>query len=289
MAETNEEKKMADTQTEPAPKTDILAQQTAMLSQNQVTTPKSSQGVYDLPCGYLDEAGNLFTDIAVREITGVEEDMLANPKTLPVKKINELLSRCIERIGPITDRGRISQIALDLTIGDRAFLMFAIRRISLGDEYPFKDKCPKCEVEKLYTVDLGALEPKKMPDAKKRIFDLTLPSGKLARIHPMTGKDEERLAKFDKNKNDTLSLSILMRMEMLDGKPPTLADVKSLGIRDRNFLRDQFEECEGGLDTEIDMECSECGHEFKRDVDVGQAGFFFPSAIQKSLKPKSST
>ena len=287
----SEEKTMADTQTEsaPTPKHDIVAQQTAMLTHHQVTVPKSSQAVYDLPCGYVDEAGNLFTDVAVKEITGAEEDLLANPKTQAVKKINELLSRCVERLGPITDRGRISQAILDLTIGDRAFLMFAIRRISLGDDYPFKDKCPECEEEKLFTVDLGELEPKKMPDPKKRSFETAMPSGKTVRFHPMTGKDEERLTKFDKNKADTLSLSILMRLDILDGKTPTLQDVKALGLRDRNFLRDQFEESEGGLDTEIDLECPQCGHAFKRDVDVGQAGFFFPSAIQKSLRAKSST
>ena len=270
-------------------KTDIIATQTAMLTHHQTTTPKTSQGVYDLPCGYLDEAGNLFTDVALKEITGAEEDLLANPKMQPVKKINELLTRCVQRLGPYVDRGRIAQVVLDLTVGDRAFLMFAIRRISLGDDYPFKDKCPSCEVEKLYTVDLSELTPKEMPDRKKRSFDETLPSGKVCKFHPMTGKDEERLAKFDKNKADTLSLSILMRLDFLENKAPTLQDVKDLGLRDRNFLRDKFEESEGGLDTEVELECPDCGEQFKRDVDVGQQGFFFPSAIQKSLKAKSST
>jgi hypothetical protein len=270
-------------------KTDILATQTALLTHNQATTPKTSQGVYELPCGYLDEGGNLFTEVALKEITGSEEDLLANPKMQPVKKINELLTRCVQRLGPYTERGRISQVVLDLTVGDRAFMMFAVRRISLGDDYPFKDKCPSCETEKLYTVDLSELEPRKMPDPKKRSFDEILPSGKPCRFHPMTGKDEERLAKFDKNKADTLSLSILMRLDSLENKAPTLQDVKDLGLRDRNFLRDQFEDTEGGLDTEVELECPDCGEQFKRDVDVGQQGFFFPSAIQKSLKAKSST
>ena len=291
MPEENKMSNLPETTSE-APKSNndaLLAQQTAALARHQMTTPKSTQGVYDLPCGYLDESGNLHTEVALHEITGTEEDLLANPKMQPVKKINELLTRCIDRIGPFTERGRVSQIVLDLTVGDRAFLMFAIRRISLGDDYPFKDKCPSCEEEKLYTVDLSELEAKQMPDPKKRAFDQTLPSGKQAKFHPMTGRDEERLAKFDKNKADTLSLSILMRLDLLDGKAPTLPDVKNLGLRDRNFLRDQFEDSEGGLDTEVDLECPDCGEAFKRDVDVGQQGFFFPSAIQKSLKAKSST
>jgi hypothetical protein len=270
---------------------DALTGQSVMLAQHQARVPKSSQGVFELPCGYVDEAGNLFTEVALKEITGAEEDLLANPKTPAVKKINEMLTRCVQRIGPINDRGRLAEVVLDLTVGDRAFLMFAIRRISLGDDYPFKDQCPECEEEKLFTVDLSELEPKAMPDRKKRVFDVTLPSGKAARFHPMNGRDEDRLAKFDKNKNkaDTLSLAILMRLDVLQGKTPSLQDVKDLALRDRNFLRDQFEDNEGGLDTEVELECPVCGHLFKRDVDVGQQGFFFPSATQKSLKPKSST
>lgn len=276
-------------ETPTAPKNDIVDAQSAMLAHHQLMEAKSSQGVYELPCGYVDETGQLHNEIALREIKGREEDLLANPKMAPVKKINELITRCIERIGPYTDRGRISQIVLDMTVGDRAFAMFAIRRISLGDLYSFKDKCPNCEKEQLYTVDLSELEPRKMPDPKKRAFDTALPSGKLVKFHPMTGRDEERLAKFNKTQEDTLSLAILMRIDMLNSNPPTLDAVKDLGLADRNHLRTEFEANEGGLDTKVDLECPECSHEFNRDVDIAQPSFFFPSATQKNLKPKSST
>jgi hypothetical protein len=261
------------------------------------TTPRASQGVYELPCGYLDQAGNLYTEVVLREISGNEEDLLANPQVPANKKINELLARCVVRLGPYTDRGIISQIVSDLTVGDRAYLIFAIRRISLGDDYPFKDVCPECEVESLFIVNLSELSAKPTPDPRKRSFEEVLPgSAKLAKFHPMTGRDEDRLAKIDKgysakNKNntDTLSLAILMRLDALDHATPTLEAVKSLGILDRNFLRSAFDDNEGGLNTEDTFECPHCEAQFTRDVDISQQGFFFPSAMRKSLKVKSST
>jgi hypothetical protein len=110
----------------------------------------------------------------------------------------------------------------------------------------------------------------------------------------MTGRDEDRLVKetknakgTDKNKT-TFSLGIFMRVDLIDGKPPTLADIQGLGLSDRNLLREEFQEIEGGLDTEVDLQCPDCEHDFAREVDVTQAGFFFPSATRKSSKTKRS-
>ena len=242
--------------------------------------PKSSQGVFDLPCGYLGPDGTLHTEIALRELTGAEEDLLATKQITPFKKYNELLVRCTQRIGTITDRGQLSVAVKGLPIGDRLFLLFAIRRVSIGDEYVFNEKCPNdaCGKTERYTVNLSELEIKKMPDPKKRIYDATLPSGATARFRISTGTDEERaMAVESKAEDAALSKGILMRLELLDGAPPELQAVKSMKWRDRMALREQWNQVEGGVDTEIDMTCSACGHAFKRDIEVTPS-FFFPSA-----------
>jgi hypothetical protein len=272
-----------------SPVSEALSQQTVMLAQESLNEPKPTQNVFELPCGLLD-GDNLYKDVVVREISGYEEDMLANQKMPASKKMSELLARCVTRIGPITDKGKIAQAIMDLIVGDRAALIFAIRRVTLGDEYPFKDKCPECEKESLYAVDLGTeISIKEMPDPKKRLFEKVLPSGKVVRFKPMTGHGEEKLAKSKNRDEDALSLAIQMRLETLDGKPAGLGDVKGLGLRDRQALRDAFEEVEGGVDTEVDMKCPHCEHEFKREVDIAQRSFFFPSQTPKNSKAKSST
>jgi hypothetical protein len=255
--------------------------------QAQMSEPKSTVGIFELPCGYLAPEGELITEVKVREITGVEEDMLAAKNIPGGKKITQLLGSCLERLGPMTDKPMLVRCARDLLIGDRVFLMMAIRRVTLGDDFPFEQECPKCEKKSLFTVNIGELDIKKMPDPKKRIYESTLPSGKVARWHCMTGKEEEALTKV--GATDTLSASILVRLELLGNLPPSMPAIKQLGMRDREFLRDQFNEAEGGIETSIELACPECGHEFKDDLDVSQTGFFFPTRILKRLNKSTSS
>lgn len=246
-------------------------------------TPKSAQGVFELPCGFVDSAGALHTEIALRELTGAEEDLLASKQMAPFKKYNELLVRCTQRIGTITDRGQISAAVKGLPIGDRLFLLFAIRRVSIGDEYTFRETCPSegCKSSERYTVHLSELEIKKMPEPAKRIYDARLPSGITVRFRISTGVDEERAMGIETKAEDAaLSKGILMRLELLDGVPPELQAVKNMKWRDRLALREEWNKVEGGVDTEVDMTCPACGHEFKKDIEV-TSSFFFPSATSK--------
>lgn len=261
-----------------------------MMQQATLAEAKSPVGVFELPCGYLDAEGVLHRQVEVREITGFEEDMLASKNVSSHQKISNLISSCTVRIGTITDKGKLALITEELLVGDRVFLMFAIRRVSVGDEYPFRSRCPakECKYSGIFYLSLADLETKPMPDPTKRIFDTTLPTGKQARFRPLKGRDEETLSKAA-SKNDALSLAMLLRLEMLKGEPPTLQAVKSLSMRDRTALRVAFDEVEGGVETTLDMKCPVCGLEFEEELDVGQAGFFFPSQVAKDSKTRSST
>lgn len=259
---------------------------------NQMETAKSVNGVFTLPCGYVDPTTQeLHTEVQVKEITGNEEDMLASTQISSDQKITSLLMGCITRVGNEVDKGKIAQIVRQLTVGDRVFLIFAIRRVTLGDELPVREKCPSCGVTSLFMVDLAEeLQPKPMPDPYRRIYDVVLPSsGQEARFRVSTGEDETRLSKIAKRLGkgkgkgvpDGLSRAILMRLELLGGEKPTLEMVKSLGMRDRQYLRSQFKEVEGGVDTTLELECPSCGHDWEKDLDLGTASFFFPGAQQK--------
>lgn len=246
--------------------------------------PKSTQSVFDLPCGFIDAAGELHTEVAVRELSGAEEDLLAQKQITPFKKFNELLSRCTLRLGTITERGRISAAVNSLTVGDRLFLLFAIRRISLGDGYTFDMECPnaECKAKKSYTIQLSSLEVRKMPEPKKRIYDVSLPSGATARYRVSTGADEERTSKLDtKTESAALSKGILMRLELLNGVPPELPAVVAMSLKDRLSLRSKWDKVEGGVDTEAEMQCPVCSFEFKKDVEV-TPNFFFPSETSET-------
>lgn len=262
------------------------------LAAAQLDAPKSSApGIFELPCGYLAADGVLHTDVSVREISGHEEDLLASKQIPESKKLGELVGRCITRIGSLTDPEQLRQASKELLIGDRVFLLFAVRRVTLGDDYPFRSKCPECGKEGLYHVNLAELDIKKMPQPTKRAgYDFTLPSGKKIRIKTLNGEEEEAYGRKKIADSDIASSALMPRVEQLDGKPPTLGDIKALGMRDRNFIRqDIVEQIDGGVDTTVDVTCASCEVEYKKDLEVGQSGFFFPSQTLKNWKLKSST
>ena len=283
-----------------------------MMTEAQLREPKSTIGVFELPCGYLDASGVLHTEVLLNEISGRDEDMLANDKIPANKKMNQLLTSCIARIGSITDKGAIASIVPDLLVGDRVFLVFAVRRVSLGDDYPYKDTCPSCEKESLMSINLSELDIVKMSDPKKRVFDARMPSkaaikawandgedvpepersnptGRTVRFKMLTGRDEEKAGKGTSGP-ESISVLLGLRILMLDDKPPTIEDLQNLTMSERSYIRDVvFRAGDGGVDTTLDVTCPQCAHEFKRELDIAQMGFFFPSAARKNSKTRSST
>lgn len=255
--------------------------------QNQLETPKSSHASYTLPCGYLSDAGELHAEVSMHEMTGREEDILASNKLSPQRKINQVLINCVDSIGSISDKNSLSQIIPGLPTGDRVFLVVALRRVSLGDDFPVEDQCPSCSAKNGYILDLSQLETKSMPDPYKRVFDVTLPSGRSVRFRVGSGLDEERLAKVSEGDRPTMAL--LCRIEVLDGKAPTIESVKGLSFRDRQHLRLLYQEVDGGVDTSLELTCPACAHTFEREMDMSEPGFFFPERVLKDLKMKSST
>jgi hypothetical protein len=282
-----------------------------MMTEAQIREPKSTVGLFTLPCGYLDAEGALHTEVMLREISGKEEDMLASKKVPDNKKMNQLLISCIERLGSITDRERIAQAVPELLVGDRVFLLIAIRRTSLGDDYPYKDECPSCEKESLMSINLGEMDIAPMPEPTRRIFDARLPSkaatrvwadtgelpaaeklnplGHTVRFRPVTGRDEEKFGVV-LSKDDALSKVLQARIELLNGQPPTVEALQSLSLTERQYLRDEiFDKADGGVETALDVTCPKCNYDYTRELDIGQLGFFFPSAARKTSKTRSST
>jgi len=250
--------------------------------------PKSSVDAFELPCGYLDADGNLHTSISVREMTGEEEEILAARNMPSSKKINRILARCTESIGPINGN-MVEQVIPELTQGDRIYLLIAIRRASLGDEMPFATKCSSCEQEARFVLDLADLEVKNMPDPTIRTYELTLPkTEKKVVMKVLTGRGEEAISKASTRGKDIITTAIFARVDSIDGKPATIADLKSLPLVDRNFLRDAWEDHEGGVDTEVQLDCPNCGNEYDTELDISQQGFFNPSATLKNWKKKYS-
>lgn len=262
----------------------------ANIIDSAMRTPKSPAAVYELPCGYLEETDKgpvLHNEVELKEMTGEEEDLLASRNIPFDKKMDALIASCLVRLGTIHQKPKIRKIVPQLLLGDRTFLFFAIRRASLGDEFPFREECPQCEETSLQPFDLGLLKLRKMPEPLKRSYHATLPSGAEVVFKCLAGEDEKRRDKYRKTLKP-LSLQIFLRLESINGEEPTPLSIRGLTVRDRDFLRSQFASVDGGVETTIELTCPLCGTDFERELDPGQPSFFSPSETSEIWKRRSN-
>lgn len=254
----------------------------------QLEQAKPSVDAFELPCGYVDQEGNVHTSVTVSEMTGEDEETLAAKNMTTTKKITKILSRCTESIGPYSGQ-QVNFIVPELTQGDRVFLLIAIRRTSLGDEMPFETTCPSCKEVARFVVDLKDLGVKKMEDPKRRTYPLILPkTKKKVMMKVLTGRGEEAISQAVQKWKDVISTAIFARVESFDDKPIVMKDLLNLPIMDRNFLRNSWEDNEGGVDTSIQVDCPSCNTGYDSELDISQQGFFNPSATLSSWKKKYS-
>jgi hypothetical protein len=248
--------------------------------------------------GYLAAPEKLYKEFVVREMTGAEEDMLIGKGSV-LPRINQVITNCLISIGPITDRAVIAQAVQDMPTADREAVLLTLRRLSLGDAYVLPITCPDddCKKEDKYTIDLGKLEVRDMPNPTVRQYrtkflkeDGKTPTGRECLWHIMTGSDEEWMAEISKKRRekDGVSLSFLARIEEIGGVridrekyDDAMPIIKAMPVSERNQIRDLVEEYEGGVDTTIEFECKECKHEWKGVIPVASPAFFFPSVLRR--------
>jgi len=244
---------------------------------------------FTLPVGYIDSAGKLHDQIVLKEMTGVEDDMLGNDD-LPIgERVSEVLAACTMKLGDIDDRPTIKRAISDtlesgmpITEQDRIAAMIFLRRTTLGDLYKFERRCPRCgEMAKNRVSDLRELKIEKSPHPDKRRVKVTLPrSGKVAVIKVLTAGGAAKMGRLRPSQKDLKSLAIAARLESLDDERVdnprvALSKIKALPQADRNKLRHVYNAMEAFVETDIEVECRNpiCLATWDFPLDVGQ-GFF---------------
>jgi hypothetical protein len=259
--------------------------------QGQIETPKSSFGVCELEGGHLDqETGGRWTTCHYREMTGVEEDILASQNILPDEKITKVIVGCLTQVGPCMDRERFYEIVEGLPEVDRLLLLLRIRQQTLGNMLPMDVPCPSAQcvhdrVKKM-SVDLSTVETFPMKNPAVRNYTVTLSTGRRWRGHVMTGRDTKRLRSVPASYGH-LTISIFVRTDSLDEKPVAVDQIQALSMKEREEIREAFFEQEGGIDDNVDVVCPDCDKDFSTDLQIGGGSFFFRSVTQRRSRPKS--
>lgn len=259
----------------------------------------AGRGDFRLPCGYVDEKGRVFNHIYLREMTGIEDDILDDDELNVSERMTRVITNCTEKLSSgspeqpntIDDRSIIGAAIGDtlkvggmpFTIPDRMAALLFIRRLSVGNIYKFERKCPECgKLSKNKQVDLSTLGIVYCKDPTKRRVKVKLPrSEKTAVLKVLSAAGERRVAEMRPTQKDVKTAAILARLESIDEKPLTgndekdMATVKALPLADRRIIISTFNVMEGTIETEIEMKCNSaaCGAESKFDLDLGQVFF----------------
>ena len=243
--------------------------------------------VFKLPCGYLDENKFLYTHIEVREMTGREEDILANRKAKShMNKFSEIIAACCTLTTASEDSatrpslGLTIPVANALTQGDRMFAFLKIRQVSYGNSYKFQFTCDTCNNKNTFEVDLNTIESKEMPSPDVRHYDCTLPScGDVLTFKISTGEEEIKMFKMlESNPSSEPTINLASRLLKVNGETVSpISYLKQLSVRDRQYYRDEVEKVEGGVETSLSVECGSCGSSFNLEMPI-QESFFLPTS-----------
>lgn len=266
------------------------------------------RGDFRLPTGYVDSNKRVFNHIYLREMTGVEDDIMDDDDLNVSERMSRVIANCTEKLttgsaGPdgteptVIDDPKLILAAvsdnlgggggLPFTIADRMACLLYIRRLSMGERYDIDGHpCPACgKPVSGKHIMLNALEINFCKDATKRRVKVTLPrSKKTAILRVLTASNERKISEFRPDQKDVKSAAIVARLEALDdlqlsGDPrEDLKVVKELPKYDRLKLINTFNIMEGSIETEIETTCSsgKCGRPFKFDLDLGQVFFSNP-------------
>lgn len=253
------------------------------------------RGSFVLPCGYVDPTGVVHRNIILREMTGVEDDILDDNDLVVNDRISKILSLCMEKLGTVTDKATIEAAISDnlkeglpLTAQDRIAALLFLRRVTLGDIYNFERRCPKCnELTRNKHLDLRTVEITEVKDPKKRRVQVKLPrSEKVAILKVLAASGEQKVSNLKPNQKDLKSFAILARLESLNGvhltgTPEDVEMIKQLPQEDRGYLIQVYQLIEGNVDTDVQVVCKNplCGIEFEFPIDIGQ--LFFSNQAKK--------
>lgn len=226
--------------------------------------------IVTLPGGAIGN-GEIIHEVEVRELNGYDEETLARiPFDQPARLYNAILRQGVVRIGD----EKATPAALDaLLMGDREFLLIAIRRATWGDELSLDIRCWSCNEEFTAILKLSEDIPITKLEGENRNFVVELRGGHTARLHLPDGSAQLALLNAGSEGNvGTVNTALLTAcIESIDdlpvvGTPP----VQRLSVRDRNKLLTAISERAFGPQLgEVKVPCSECGKDIPLPLSLG--------------------
>lgn len=240
----------------------------------------------ELPGGYWDTNGSCYRDIDIRALTGREEEILAGQGAESTASvITDIISRCLVRIGPISEISK--DIARGLLVADRQYILLKLRGITFGDRVQATVGCinPDCGSKVDIDFSLNEIPVKQIGvDSPVHSIELTeksalkMPDGKVRRdilFRLPDGSDQEILSPLI-FRNESLALSMLLERCILQigeiYNPPGEV-ISLLSPMARFEIEKAIESAAPRLDLSMSVTCPECRREFEIPFDLQEMFF----------------
>ena len=229
-----------------------------------------------LPGGYVDAGGRLQREFELAVLTGREEELLAQARhPRPAALVTEVLSRCVRRLGDIEPVP--SQVARDLLVGDRLYLMLQLRRATFGDRVRATLVCPWPDCGERVSLDFAISDvPVEVRPQAGPLHTMTLSVAATGRdgcdvvFRLPTGADQEELAELvDDNEGAALTALLARCVRRLgSSEHPDEDDVAALPALARAEIEERMRQVAPGVAQTMDARCPECGRTFTAPFDV---------------------
>ena len=188
----------------------------------------------------------------------------------------------------------------DLLVGDKNALTVAARITGYGTEYTTRVTCPACNTVQEFEFDLdeqtttGAAFDREELNEKLEGVEMTsngtflveLPKSSLTvELKMLTGADEEKLEKFQKQKaknnngqssllTDTMK-SIIIAVDKVTERAQINNFVENMPALDSRYLRGIYQQLVPNIDMTQEFSCKKCDHTQALEVPV-TTDFFWP-------------
>jgi hypothetical protein len=244
-----------------------------------------SAGRLVLPGGILDNQNRCFQTVVVRELTGRDEELLADRRYHNgARQVTDFLAQVLVEV-PGLNKPVSRELAREMLIGDRDYLLLRLRQMAMGDRVDQVMRCPslacaekadvefqisELQVRRVEAVDpqyeFELSEPVRKDDPKSKIVVLRLP----------TGQDQESILD-SKDLNPAVANTRLFTriVKRLGQRGLDEAEARDLPLKARHEITAFLRKMSPGPNLEIDIQCPHCGYDMSFPFEL--YGFFLPN------------
>lgn len=211
----------------------------------------------DLPGGFMDPIMGLVSTAEVRELTGVDEELISKLSD-PGKVLLTILERATVKLG----NEPVDKDILDaLYAGDREMILLAIRNATFGSEVRVgPGECPHCAAEQTFEIDLVKDVPVKKLEGDRE-FTVECKVGSVVVALPTGSTQRAIITSTNKTSAELDTILLANCIRSINGQPVINTEtVRNLSLKDRRTILNEITNRNPGPQLSlINKPCTSCG------------------------------